>query len=125
MRTLNYTNFHDGNKKNVIGCPSERVMVIAQIQNQSIGSVIKKNGFRGLYCGFWSTLSRDIVFNMAFFTSREFIIKHYEKWQKRPPCAWTRVLLGLPAAGVACTISCPLDVVKTRVQGSGLGERSM
>ena len=99
-------------------------MVISQIQKESVTSVIKTNGFRGLYCGFWCTLSRDIVFNMAFFTSRELIIKQYEKWQQ-PPCAWTRVLLGLPAAGLACTISCPLDVVKTRIQGGGLGERSM
>ena len=100
-------------------------MVIAQIQKESIGRVIKTNGFHGLYCGFWSTLSRDIVFNMAFFTSRELIIKHYEKWQHQHPYAWTRVLFGLSAAGLACTISFPLDVVKTRVQGSGLGERSM
>ena len=97
-------------------------MVLAQIQKQSVKNVIKTTGFNGIYCGFWATLCRDIIFNMAFFTSRELLVNYSEEQQHQSPNAWTRLVLGYPAGCVAYILSCPLDVVKTRIQGEKLGE---
>ena len=35
---------------------------------------------------------------------------------------FTRVVLGFPAGTLASVVACPFDVVKTRQQGSELGE---
>ena len=103
------------------GCPSERAMVQAHIQKQGFMRVIRETGLRGLYHGFMSTLYRDISFNMAFFTSRELFVRAYASWYEHPD-AWKRVMLGIPAGCLASVVACPMDVVKTRLQGKELGE---
>lgn len=103
------------------GCPSERAMVQAHIQKQGFMAVVRTTGLRGLYHGFLSTLYRDISFNASFFTCREVIVRMYSSWFE-PPDAWKRVLLGIPAGCIASAVACPMDVVKTRLQGQELGE---
>lgn len=98
-------------------------MVQAHIQKQGFMAVIRVTGLRGLYHGFLSTLYRDISFNSSFFTCRELIVRAYSSWLD-PPDAGTRVLLGIPAGCMASVVACPLDVVKTRLQGQELGESS-
>lgn len=87
-------------------------------------SVLKISGLRSVYNGFCATLYRDVIFNMAFFSSREMFVDLYERHYLQSPNAWTRVILGYPAGCIACTISCPLDVVKKRIQGSDLNKIS-
>ena len=96
-------------------------MVQAHIQKQGFITVIRMTGLRGLYHGFFSTLYRDVSFNSTFFTCRELICRAYSSWYT-PPDPWTRVLLGIPAGCMASVVACPLDVVKTRLQGEELGE---
>ena len=98
-------------------------MVLAHIQKQAFLAVIRKTGVCGLYLGFRTTLYRDISFNAMFFTSREQSLLMYRKWEEDPQ-ALKRVLLGFPAAILACVVACPFDVVKTRQQGAELGESS-
>lgn len=103
------------------GCPSERAMVLAHIRKQAFTAVIKSAGIRGLYFGFRSTLYRDISFNAVFFTMREVFVKlHRKHYGDADP--WVRVMLGFPAGTLASIVACPFDVVKTRQQGSALGE---
>lgn len=98
-------------------------MILAQIRKQNVVMMVKVAGMRVLYHGFWATLYRDIVFNMVFFTTREYAIRAYERWQHQSPDALKRVLLGLPAGCFGCILSCPLDVVKTRLQGNESREK--
>ena len=98
-------------------------MVLAHVRKQAFTAVIKETGLRGLYFGFYSTLYRDISFNMVFFTSRELFVKLYKHQHGgMDPDAWSRVLLGYPAGTLASIVACPFDVVKTRQQGMELGK---
>ena len=96
-------------------------MVLAHIRKQGFLQVIRNTGLRGLYLGFSATLYRDIIFNMAFFTSREIFVLHYQQRYGERPDAWKRVLLGIPAGTLGSVVACPLDVIKTRMQGQELG----
>lgn len=97
-------------------------MVLAQIRKQGFFTVFRQEGLSGLYDGFRVTLYRDIYFNVVLFCTRELIVSWYEKRKNIEADPWTRVLLGIPAGCIASVISCPFDVVKTRVQGNELGE---
>lgn len=95
-------------------------MVLAHIRKKAFTSVIRETGLRGLYFGFTSTLYRDISFNTVFFTSRELLVRNYQRlYGDSDP--WTRVMLGFPAGTLASIVACPFDVVKTRQQGQELG----
>ena len=106
----------------LVGCPSERIMVLAQVQKQGLVHVIRSAGLSGLYNGWTATLYRDISFNAAFFTLRELFVRRYELRYQDMPEAFTRVALGFPAGLIASVAACPLDVIKTRMQGRPLGE---
>lgn len=104
-----------------IGCPSERIMVLAQVQKQGLVHVIRSAGLTGLYNGWTATLYRDITFNAMFFTLRELFVRRYELYCQEKPEAYKRVVLGFPAGLTASVVACPLDVIKTRMQGRPLG----
>lgn len=103
------------------GGPSERAMVLAQIRKQAFLEVLRHTGLPGLYVGFSTTLYRDISFNVVFFPSREIFVRLFTSRCGRSPDAWDRVLLGYPSGVMAAVVSCPYDVVKTRMQGTELG----
>ena len=106
----------------LLGCPSERVMVQAQVQQQGFLHVVRNTGLRGLYHGWQATLYRDVSFNCFFFTSREIFVRSWKNYYNSDPSAWQRVLLGIPSGVIGSVLACPLDVVKTRVQGKEIGE---
>lgn len=105
----------------LIGCPSERIMVLAQIQKQGVIAVMRSAGLNGLYHGWTATLYRDIVFNTTFFSLRELFVLKYEEKIGEDPQAFVRVALGLPAGCIASVVGCPHDVIKTRMQGKKVG----
>ena len=96
-------------------------MVLANVRQQGIVKVVRETGIRGLYKGWTTTLYRDIIFNLFFFTLREVFVGEYRK-RREEPGAFTRVLLGIPAGIIAATAGCPNDVIKTRMQGRPLGK---
>ena len=96
-------------------------MVLAQIRKQGVMAVIKSTGLKGLYNGWQVTLYRDMSFNSVIFTTREFLVQWYTT-RYEEPTAFRRVLIGLPAGCFASVVACPLDVIKTRVQGTPLGK---
>ena len=107
-----------------VGCPSERAMVLAQVQQQQgqgFREVVRKQGLSGLYHGWRATLYRDVYFNMTFFTFREIFVSHWRRRSEgQEPSPGMRVVLGIPAGCIASVVACPFDVVKTRMQGKEL-----
>ena len=81
----------------VIGCPSERIMVIAQIRKQGVFDVIRQTGMKGLYKGGMVTLYRDITFNAVFFATTELVAKQWSARTGKKCTAWERFLAGLGA----------------------------
>jgi hypothetical protein len=104
----------------LIGCPSERAMVLAHIQKKGFMDVVRSTGIRGLYHGFEPTLYRDVTFNMAFFTFREIIVRLYRKHYDSDPDPFQRTVMGIVSGTMASVFACPFDVVKTRIQGGEL-----
>ena len=96
-------------------------MVLAQIRKQAFLEVVRQTGLRGLYVAFSSTLYRDVSFNMVFFPSREIFVRLFTGYFGERPDPWNRVLLGYPSGILSAIVSCPFDVVKTRMQGNELG----
>ena len=97
-------------------------MVLAQVQKQGFFKVITTTGFKGLYKGWTATLYRDMMFNIVFFTSRGYFVEQYTTITGTEPQAFKRVALGLPAGCLSSIVSCPLDVIKTRMQGQELSK---
>ena len=99
-------------------------MVQAQIQQKGFFHVIRNTGWAGLFHGWLPTLYRDVVFNLFFFCLRDIFVSYYtERFNdNEEPAAVTRMVLGLPSGVLASVVACPLDVVKTRVQGMEIGE---
>ena len=82
----------------VFACPSERIMVLAQIRKQGVIHVAKEIGFKGMYQGWRVTLNRDIVFNVFFFTTREMLVDLIIKLSSTHECTEVqRYMAGLPA----------------------------
>ena len=97
-------------------------MVLAQIRKQAFLEVVRHTGLKGLFVGFSTTLYRDVSFNIVFFPSREIFVRWFTAYHGKKPNAWDRVLLGYPPGILSAIVSCPFDVVKTRIQGHKLGK---
>lgn len=97
-------------------------MVLAQIRKQAFLEVVRRTGLRGLYVAFSTTLYRDVSFNVVFFPLREIFVRWFTSYYGEKPDPWSRVLLGYPSGILSAIVSCPFDVVKTRMQGNELGK---
>ena len=92
-------------------------MVLQQIQKKGFRDVLQTAGVRGLFHGAKPTLYRDTSFNMCLFVPRAYVMQLYEERNGVEPSPMAKVWYGLPASVVAGIITCPFDVVKTRIQG--------
>lgn len=87
-----------------------------KISNTNIlKQVIAREGFAGLYRGFWSTVIRDVPFSALQFPIWERLKLMHLKRHHVAPTASQSALYGSMAGGVAAFITTPLDVAKTRI----------
>lgn len=80
-------------------------------------TIIKEEGFTALFHGYRATLVRDLPFSALQFAFYE----QEQKWAKeyvggKDIGLGLEVLTGTMAGGLAGVMTCPLDVVKTRIQ---------
>ena len=80
-------------------------------------TIVREEGFAALFHGYKATLWRDLPFSALQFTFWE----QFSEWarqykQSRDIGAPLEALTGATAGGLAGVLTCPLDVVKTRLQ---------
>lgn len=78
----------------------------------SLGQIIKTKGLSGFYTGYKSTIARDIVFS-AFQLPIFQYLREKNYLQLSPSLNYS--ISGAFAAVIAGFVSCPLDVLKTRL----------
>ncbi|KAH8590261.1 mitochondrial carrier protein-like protein [Bisporella sp. PMI_857] len=80
-------------------------------------TIVKQEGFSALYYGYKATIFRDLPFSALQFTFYEQGQVWSRLWMRSRDIGLPLELLtGAVAGGLAGVITCPLDVVKTRIQ---------
>jgi hypothetical protein len=80
-------------------------------------TIYRQEGFSALFYGYKATIFRDLPFSALQFTFYEQGQDWARKWkQSREIGLPLELLTGAAAGGLAGVITCPLDVVKTRIQ---------
>ena len=84
--------------------------------------ILKNEGYRGLYKGFWATLLRDVSGLGFYFYTYEFLKKKFDIKIRKPgePPKETsdlgkRIMCGGLAGTISWIVGFPLDVIKTQV----------
>ena len=77
-------------------------------------TIIKDEGFFGLYRSYPVTVTMNIPFAMTVVTVNENMKTYIKPWQTKNPHFWYFVCAGF-AGGLAGLVTNPLDVVKTRL----------
>ncbi|MCJ1235884.1 hypothetical protein MMC14_003858 [Varicellaria rhodocarpa] len=80
-------------------------------------TIIRQEGFSALFYGYKATIFRDLPFSALQFTFYEQEQKLAKQWVGGRDIGLSlEILTGATAGGMAGVITCPLDVVKTRIQ---------
>ena len=101
--------------------PMEMVKMQCQVAAVETGTaaspvaVAASLGPRGLYKGFFATLARETPFGAIVLPLYPFLLHAVSGGHDKPGIP-TMLACGVAAGGVAAGATCPIDVVKTRVQ---------
>eukprot|EP00928_Gymnodinium_smaydae_P058773 TRINITY_DN4197_c1_g1_i2.p1 TRINITY_DN4197_c1_g1~~TRINITY_DN4197_c1_g1_i2.p1 ORF type:complete len:293 (+),score=71.83 TRINITY_DN4197_c1_g1_i2:71-880(+) len=85
-------------------------------------TIISRDGPKGFYTGYLTTVLREIPFALIQFPLWERMKKEVASWQNRPCEPWQGALCGSISGGFSAAVTTPLDVAKTRrMLGQGTG----
>lgn len=83
----------------------------------AVRTIVRQEGFSALFYGYKATIFRDLPFSALQFTFYEQAQTWARQWKRNRDIGLPLELLtGAAAGGLAGVITCPLDVVKTRIQ---------
>lgn len=86
-------------------------------------TIVKQEGFSALFYGYRATIVRDLPFSALQFAFYEQGQTWARRWKESREIGLPLELLtGAAAGGLAGVITCPLDVVKTRIQTQVISE---
>ncbi|XP_054164212.1 S-adenosylmethionine mitochondrial carrier protein-like [Oppia nitens] len=87
-----------------------------QTSGQIFRQTISREGFRGLYRGYLSTIVREIPFSLIQFPVWEYLKKRWIAHQNHQPLnAIQSTVCGAVAGGCSALLTTPLDLAKTRI----------
>lgn len=83
----------------------------------ALRTIYQQEGFRELFSGYKATLFRDLPFSALQFAFYEQEQKWAKSWMGSKDIGLPlEILTGASAGGMAGVLTCPMDVVKTRIQ---------
>lgn len=113
-------------------CPMERVKILQQVLGEKAGSVstiVSQIGVAGLYQGVKACYIRDVLFAGLYFgiyhETRKTLLHQKNRDLKKGQAKvklgpLDDLIAGLVAGVPAAFVTCPLDVIKTRMQSCGV-----
>lgn len=91
----------------------------ANLKNKSalriVKAAIEKEGIRGMFRGYASTVLRDIPFSVIQFPIWEYTMKSYTTYTGNTCSPIVVAACGALSGGVAAAVTTPLDVAKTQI----------
>ncbi len=87
----------------------------------TIGAVFRERGLPGFYQGYGAALARDVPFRIVQFGVFEGLLAAFQRRFKRRTNAIENLLIGALAGTAAAAVTCPLDVVRTRMMSQAPG----
>jgi len=85
----------------------------------AIGSILSKEGVRGMYAGYGSFLLRDLPFDAIEFFAYEQLKHAYTVVSKKEPSSMEVSVMGAGSGAITGLATTPLDVLKTRLMTQG------
>lgn len=87
---------------------------------EAILDIYKTKGITGLYRGYLVTVLREIPFGLIQYPLYEYCKMEFKKKNKKTELSMIDVCKsGAIAGGISAFLTCPIDVVKTRIMTSG------
>lgn len=82
---------------------------------------VARNGPGAFYQGYGAALARDVPFRIVQFVVFERVLAEFRARAGHPTSAVENLTFGALAGTVAAAVTCPLDVIRTRMMAQGSG----
>ena len=93
----------------------QRAQATNQTSNAVFRTTLAKEGVRGLYRGYLSTVVREIPFSFIQFPIWEYLKKEWSRRQQSPLNPVQSTACGALSGAIAALSTTPLDLAKTRI----------
>lgn len=91
----------------------------------TIRGVLKERGITGFYQGYGAALARDVPFRIVQFGVFEALLATFNQRFNRATNSIENLLIGAVAGTTAAAVTCPLDVIRTRMMSQATGSERM